>query len=390
MRILFIIPSYKPAYIYGGTTVVVSELAEELVKAGNDVTVYATTANGASELDVDPDKETLVNGVKVYYFTRITKDHTHLSISLLKDLWRDSRNFDIVHIHSWWSALVLSAAAVCRLKGIKPLISPHGMLSNYSFTRQKSILKKGLHHLFGKSLLKHSYLHVSTEQEWKESLLINPEWQGFIASNLISLPENVPPRQKNEVFTLSFLSRIDPKKGLDLVFKALAKVSFPFKLLIGGVGDSEYIEQLKQMATELGVSSQVEWTGWKGGKDKFEFLAGSDLFLLTSYNENFAIVVIEALACGTPVVLSNMVGISSYVIKKQLGWVSDLDENNLADSLSLAYNAVENRKRIEANASSIIYEDFNNAKLTREYLNFYTKILSLSNKFKNRKIHTIG
>ena len=270
------------------------------------------------------------------------------------------------------------------------MISPHGMLSNYSFTRQKSIVKKCLHHLFGKNLLKHSYLHVSTEQEWKESLLINPEWQGFIASNLVSLPESVPPRQKNEVFTLSFLSRIDPKKGLDLVFESLAKVSFPYKLLIAGTGDEEYIEQLKQMAIKLGISGQIEWVGWKGGKDKFEFLAGSDLFLLTSHNENFAIVVLEALACGTPVVLSNMVGISSYVIKKQVGWISILDEHNLANSLSLAHDAIENRKRIEANASSIIYEDFNNAKLTEEYLHFYTKILSRTNQSNNRQIHTIG
>src|SRR6266496_3119649 len=79
MKILFIIPSYKPAYIYGGTTVVVSLLAESLASHGHQVTVYTTTANGKNELEVETGKEIIIDGVKVFYFKRITKDHSHIS-----------------------------------------------------------------------------------------------------------------------------------------------------------------------------------------------------------------------------------------------------------------------------------------------------------------------
>ena len=69
MKILFITPSYKPAYIYGGTIVAVSTLAERLVRLGHIVTVYTTRANGDTELDVVAGAETMVEGVKVIYLS---------------------------------------------------------------------------------------------------------------------------------------------------------------------------------------------------------------------------------------------------------------------------------------------------------------------------------
>src|SRR5216117_3478674 len=99
MKILFVIPSYKPAYIYGGTVVVSGLLAESLVKQGHDITVYSTTANGKTELNVEEGKEKIVNGVKVIYFKRLTKDHSHISPGLWKKTFRTVRHFDIVHLH---------------------------------------------------------------------------------------------------------------------------------------------------------------------------------------------------------------------------------------------------------------------------------------------------
>src|SRR3954454_18707741 len=87
MGILFITPSYKPAYCYGGPTISVSELAEALVAIGHNITVYTTTANGETELEVATEYATDVNGVEVYYFKRITGDHTHVSPALWRKLW---------------------------------------------------------------------------------------------------------------------------------------------------------------------------------------------------------------------------------------------------------------------------------------------------------------
>src|ERR1700760_4923022 len=131
MNILFISPSYKPANIYGGTIVVISLLAESLAKLGHDVTVLTTTANGKEELDVTPGKPVLVDGVNVIYFKRITGDHTHVSPALWRYLNKYVKEYDVVHIHSWWNVLVIGAAMVCRLNKVVPVLSPHGMFSNY-------------------------------------------------------------------------------------------------------------------------------------------------------------------------------------------------------------------------------------------------------------------
>ena len=71
---------------------------------------------------------------------------------------------------------------------------------------------------------------------------MNKEWEGGAVFNLVDLPEGAYTRTGNGIFTISFLSRVDPKKGLDLLIKALSGVSFPYRLLIAGTGDEKYVQ----------------------------------------------------------------------------------------------------------------------------------------------------
>src|SRR5476651_1503230 len=169
MKILFIAPYYKPAYAYGGPIVVISMLAERLVSLGHEVTVYTTATNGKSELEVVKNKEVLVDGVKVFYFSKLTGDNTYISWKLWRFLGKTVGDFDVVHIHTWWNFLVLGAALICRNNGIKPIVSPHGMLSDYIIYNRNAFAKKWVHKLLGEKLLKNSWLHVSTGMEWGES-----------------------------------------------------------------------------------------------------------------------------------------------------------------------------------------------------------------------------
>lgn len=372
MKILFIVPSYKPAYIYGGPIVVIARLAERLVSLGHEVTVYSTTANGQQELDVPVKTPVQVDGVTVYYFPRITGDHTHVSPSLWKHTWKTARSFDVVHIHSWWSFLVLGASLMCRLRGIKPVLSPHGMFCDYVLTAKNQAKKKVLHNVIGKSLLKHTYLHTSSPMEWNECLRINNGWQGAKIFNLVDLPVVECPRRENEVFTISFLSRVDPKKGLDILLLALSKVTFRYKLQIAGSGEEAYVATLKSMVTTLNMEDHVEWVGWKNSETKFPFLANTDLFALTSHNENFAIVVIESLYVGTPVLISNNVGLAGYVEQNRLGWITGIEDiEEVRAKLTMAYNDKLERNRITATAKDIINRDFNENKLAGDYVTLY-------------------
>ena len=92
MKILHIVPSYKPAYTYGGTIESIARLCEALVNAGEEVKVFTTTANGKTELDVEPNREYGVDGVRVVYFKRIFKDPIYISPALWKRLWRECKD----------------------------------------------------------------------------------------------------------------------------------------------------------------------------------------------------------------------------------------------------------------------------------------------------------
>jgi len=372
MNILFITPSYKPAYIYGGPIVVISMLAEELVKLGHNVTVLTTSANGANELKVPFEKPSNIDGVQVIYFRRITKDHTHIAPSLWRYLHKHAKSYDIVHIHSWWNVLVIVAAWICKRQGIQPVLSPHGMFSDYILSTNNSLTKEIMQRLIGKKLLRNTHLHVSTAMEWEESQQIVLGWEGSVIPNLVTLPDKRYKKQTNEVFTIGFLSRIDPKKGMDILIKALSKVHFPFRLLVAGAGKDKYVGSLKQLAKDCGIADNIQWVGWKNGEAKFQFLSQLDLFALISHSENFAIVVIESLATGTPVLISKEVGLHEYVSENKFGWVTNLHTDEVTRQLDTIYKErLTTIKAINERAPTAIQQDYDPAYLAQQYLAFY-------------------
>ena len=382
MTILFLAPTYKPAYVYGGVTVVTSLLAESLVKAGHEVTVYTTNGNGSTELDVNTGEEVLINGVKVFYFKRFSRGHSHLSPAFWAKIFTNARNFDVVHLHSWWNPAIVIAAVLCKLRGIRPVLSPHGMFCDYILYTNNKCTKQLLHFIAGKSLLRNSFLHVSSEMEWTESqLYLKEKWPGCVIPNLVesAFQEKRSNKGQEGALVIGFLSRIDPKKRLDLLICALGSVQFPFKLKIAGDGQQEYLQYLKVLSEEYGISDRVEWVGWQDNSQKYDFYRSLDIFALLSHNENFGVVVLEALSVGTPVLLSEEVGLSKYVREKQLGWVTgNSDLGQVMQTLELLADQTEQRLRIQQDAPRFIARDFNAKTLTDRYIEFYNSVYQKS------------
>lgn len=378
MRILQIVPSYKPAYVYGGPIESVAKLCEGLVTQGHTVKVYTTTANGASELDVLPHQEIDVDGVGVTYFSRITKDHTHISPSLWRYLYKTVKQYDIVHIQSWWSILVIIAAIVCLRRGVKVIVSPRGMLSTYILTSGSSKAKKLIHGLVGKSVLSKTVFHATAKSEFDECTHLIPGWNGFVLPNILALPDIEIKKSESPLFTLIFLSRIHPKKGLEILFEAISRLQIGYVLKIAGSGDADYIKSLKVLATSLGIEKQVEWVGWIDRSTKFAALMEADLFVLTSQNENFANVVIESLHMGTPVLISENVALSDFVRDHDMGWVTNLHPENVKTELLKAYADLGKRKRIQFEGRKVIDQVFSEKRLVQEYANQYKNIIDKS------------
>ncbi len=379
MKILHITPSYKPAYVYGGPIYSVSRLCESQQVAGAKVQVWTTTANGAEELDVPVGREQTVDGVGVTYFHRWTKDHTHFSPKLLWRVLMNTQQFDAIHIHSWWNLVAVGVAFLCKLKGLRPIVAPRGMLS--AFTLQ-SRAKRLFHQYVGRWLLSGAYLHATTEAEANEINKLVPGGDCFVLPNVVELPD---PRlsssfaeeplteqaSRRDHLQLLFLSRIHQKKGLEFLFEALAGVTFSWQLTIAGGGEQAYIDKLKDQAKRLGISEMIDWYGWADQEAKFDLLRRADLFVLTSHNENFANVVLESLAAGTPVLLSDQVGLADWVKQTNLGWVSSLDANAITSTLQTAAESREQRLRIRNEAPVIIHRTYDARAVAERYLQQY-------------------
>lgn len=376
MKILHIVPSYKPAFLYGGPIESVARLCEALHAAGHSVTVFTTTANGEQELAVEPNTEQLVDTIRVTYFSRITKDPTHISPRLWWRLYKHCREFDVVHIHSWWNILVIVAALICHWRRVKVVVSPRGMLSEYIMTTSHSTAKKWIHNLIGKAALRQAAFHATSDLEYTECKKVIPGWRGFMLPNILQLPAARERKTKDDVFTMLYLSRIHPKKGLELLFEAVSLLTSDLILKIAGEGDEEYIEELKAVSLRLNVNSRINWIGWKNRDEKFDELVNADVFVLTSFNENFANVVIESLSVGTPVLISNKVGLSDYIINNDLGWVTELKADSIAEAIKTAIADEKKRLHINATSRSNILKNFSETTLAQRYIDQYMQLVN--------------
>lgn len=429
MKIIHITASYKPAYVYGGPIQSVAKLCEALVGLAvsvdglgiDDVRVLTTTANGESELDVSVDKPILVDDVKVSYFNRWTKDHSHFSPGLLLNLRKEILHYiqddkssdkddklntanqnlkgpprltdtppkegNVVHIHAWWNLVSVLSCLVAKWYKIPVVLSPRGMLTSYSFGNRNSFSKRIIHKLMGEQLLKYCHIHATSEQEKRDILKIVTPKSIRVIANLVSLGADVAGSgdqvasskdQESPVFKMIFLSRIEEKKGLELLFEALTLVNIPWQLTIGGTGKEEYVQSLKYKAEHLTLNNRVNWLGQVSNAHKFNLMAGHDLTVLTSYNENFANVVVESLSVGTPVLISKFVGLADYVADKNLGWITGQNIEEIKTGIIQAYQDIEKRKEIRTTAPLQINADFNDDTLVKQYVELYKEILATS------------
>lgn len=363
----------------------VSKLCEELTKAGQDITVLATTANGKEELNVPAGEEQFVDAVKVYYFKRWTKDHTHFSPSLLWFLHKEIKSAKrqtpkpelVIHIHAWWNLVSIFSCLLAKLHGVKVVLSPRGMLTNYSLNNRNSKFKDGIHFFLGKQLLKYCHIHATSNKEQKD-VQQTCETNGFtIIPNFVRFPQKMPAiLPENNHYQLLFLSRVEEKKGLELLFNALSSISIPWQLTIAGTGEPSYISQLKELATKLNINQYLKWLGHIDNEHKFKLIEQHELMVLTSYNENFANVVIESLAMGTPVLITEHVGLADYVEQNKLGWVTTLSPANVGHKIELSFRDIQHRADIRQNAPGLIQSDYNEKELTDRYIAMYKTIYS--------------
>ncbi len=256
--------------------------------------------------------------------------------------------YDLIHTHAVWSHLPGCGALAAIRQKIPYVVRPAGMLSSYSMAR-KSVAKQVLWWLReGKMIQGASAFHATSQGEAQEIRRLRPDADIWTIPH--GLPEeslSIPPepgwlRQQcqgaGDKPIILFFSRIHPKKGLsDILIPAFAQMHLDAHLAIAGGEDSHvpgYENEVRRQVRLLGLENRVTFLGPIPPVDRWRLLDGADVFALPSQAENFGVVVTEAMARGTPVVISDQVQIGDIVENNCGGRVISRDVNLWAKTLT--------------------------------------------------------
>lgn len=318
MRTLQVIPSLDPAY--GGPAHAAKEIASLLRARGHEPHIATMRQSGAEWLS-----ET---GVRHHGFEGL--GGYGLSVAFPRWLIRNRSHFDAIVVHGLWSFPTPAVRAALTGGGRIPyFVFPHGMLDPWFAGDRRKHAKKIPYWLSieRKVLADASGVLFTCEEECR---LARQAFPGYRARETVTgygiRDPRLDPDSQIEKFRseyavgpgrmVLYLSRLHPKKAPEVALRAfsVAIAADPeLRLVVAGAGEPKYIETLKRHAAGLGVSDRITWTGLLTGDAKWGAMQAAELFVLPSQQENFGLVLAEALACGTPVVTTRGVNIWSEI-----------------------------------------------------------------------------
>lgn len=335
-KVLHIIPSL--AAVHGGPTTAVVEMMETMNAMGYSNAVALSDDDGRGRRLAVNAPERQIKGR--FYFPKRCDFYT---FTPTMSGWLNTHiaDFDLVHIHGLFSYVNILAGGACRRQNIPYIVTPHGMANRYGM-RHKPFRKMISFRLFERRLLKHAHMiHLTSHDEASDFGHLNI----ITATRIIplavrSVDENktdamkVGQKDKTLPYQILYMGRVHPTKNIEAVIAALAQSEMAnYHLNICGDGDPKYSAQLKAYAKHLGVAEQITWCGFVSGREKTEFFANSDIFILPSFSESFGVSAIEALSAGLPSVLSSHVANAKTLGHAGLAKVTDTSATAIANGL---------------------------------------------------------
>jgi len=242
-------------------------------------------------------------------------------------------SIDLLHNHSIWMMPNVYPGQIAGRFGVPLIISPRGTLSEWAMANGSSF-KGWFWRLFQRSALEAaSCFHATARSEYEDIRRHGFRQPVAIIPNGVDIP-TLKVKHQTERRSLLFLSRIHEKKGLDMLLPAWKRVQdlFPdWELVIAGPDNGGYLPKMKKLAGDLRLQ-RVRFIGPVYGEEKTAAYQQADLFVLPTYSENFGMSVAEALAAGTPAIVTRGApweGLES----NNAGWWIDIGIDPLVDAL---------------------------------------------------------
>ncbi len=291
-------------------------------------------------------------------------------------------NYDLVHIHSMFSYPALIAGYYARNMRKPYILRPFGTLDRYCMGRH--FLRKRVYFELceRRNLDRARVIHCTSLSEKEEIARFNLKPRSVVIPlgvDTVSEPFLKRTAKNTHVKSILFLSRIDPKKGLELLIRAIAMLKETrqdFCLLVAGSGKSNYLAMLKKSVRDLNLENHIRFLGAVGGDKKDEALRIADIFVLPSYRENFGLAVAEAMAAGCPVVISDQVAIHREVADYGAGVITSLSPDDISRKLNNLLNNENARLVMGQRGQELVRDRFNLESNVQKLILLYEDILN--------------
>jgi glycosyltransferase involved in cell wall biosynthesis len=335
MRILSVTQSYAPFFEFGGPPVKVRALAEGLAARGHSVTVLTADWGLEKRLQQLPNeapaerepfglRRKIAGVTAIYLGNRLEYRAASWNPALPRFLRARLREFDVVHIFGLYDLLGPRVAAVCREKKIPFVVETIGMF----VPRVRNLWLKRLYQLsLGRKMLAGASAVIATAEQEKAELIAGgiPKEKIVLRRNGVEGPRVLPERGRfreamsipREAKLLLFLGRLSEKKSPHLLLQVFAKLvasetrgQSPMHLAFVGPDEGGMLAKLKKMAVSISPAGRVHFSPALADTAKWQAYRDADIFVLPSQNENFGNTAAEAVAAGTPVIVTDQCGIA--------------------------------------------------------------------------------
>ena len=369
MKILHVISSLAPRY--GGPPKACWEMARAVAQLGHEVSIYTTNQDGPGELAVPLGQPVWQEGVEIRYFPIQPPRFWGTSLPLALALRHKIPASDLVHVHSLYFFHSLVAGHYCRQNAIPYLVRPHGTLDPFIYRRhrwRKRLVELLFEH---RNIRRAAALHFTTAEEQALAAPYTFDTPGLVvplgigADEFAVMPEPGSFRRRHPEIgdqrIILFFGRVNFKKGLDILAKAFGAVARrrqDVHLVIAGPDNEGWGARVRTWLSEEGVLGRTTFTGMLLGPDKLAVLRDASMFVLPSYTENFGLAVIEAMAAGLPIVISDKVNIWREVESAGAGLVVPCEAGKFTEAILDLLDKPEMARQMGQKGQALVRDEF--------------------------------
>lgn len=401
MRLLFLSPYFFPAESYGGPIAAGLALAQGIAALGHTVRVVTSNADGRETLAARGGWVTVAPGVEVRYYRRqIGALFAPGMLAGICKEWAEADGIYVWGMFLWCLPWVLLHGLVAE-KAL--VIAPGGMLAPVALSRKG--LRKRIFLTAMRTLgLGRAVILATSSGEARDVVRLWPAAKTQVIPHGVDIPDEPSCTRTAAVPSLLYLGRLDPYKRLEQIVRAFGRAlarhesreasrhgqrhgvngkspseldpRTSWSIVIAGGGEPSYRLAVEREAAKVGIADRVRFAGHVTGEEKATLLANAEGLVLASYSENFGMSVAEALAHGTPCVVTKTAPWEGLDREGCGFWVDDSEEALAAGMQRLMALSAEERRAMGERGRAWMRREFSWDSVARRMLALYEELIA--------------